>query len=205
MSTLVLVRHGQASLGTARYDQLSPLGLQQAVATGRTLAERWPAPTRVWVGPRARHQATWAGVATAWRSPVIAQHAEALDELAEAEQLGAPGDRATYLNAIERWARGALAIEGVASVEAFRARAVAWLESATADSAHGQQVLAVTSAGVIAMVTVHLLGLPTSSVMPLISVMRNASLTEVVFSARGRAIVSFNSASHLPSTLLSSM
>lgn len=35
MTTIVLVRHGQASFGTANYDRLSPLGERQAVLLGQ--------------------------------------------------------------------------------------------------------------------------------------------------------------------------
>jgi broad specificity phosphatase PhoE len=39
MGHLYLVRHGQASLGAADYDQLSPLGQQQSLRLG----EHWQA------------------------------------------------------------------------------------------------------------------------------------------------------------------
>src|SRR5688500_9799996 len=39
MSTLYLVRHGQASFGTDNYDLLSPVGEQQVRALGRYFAE----------------------------------------------------------------------------------------------------------------------------------------------------------------------
>jgi broad specificity phosphatase PhoE len=38
VSSLFLIRHGQASYGVANYDQLSPLGVQQARAIGAALA-----------------------------------------------------------------------------------------------------------------------------------------------------------------------
>ena len=38
MSSLYLIRHGQASYGVANYDQLSPLGVRQARAIGACLA-----------------------------------------------------------------------------------------------------------------------------------------------------------------------
>lgn len=40
MSTLVLIRHGQASLAAADYDVLSPIGVRQSEALGRHLAAR---------------------------------------------------------------------------------------------------------------------------------------------------------------------
>jgi broad specificity phosphatase PhoE len=62
VSTLLLVRHGQATFGADRYDALSPLGERQAAAAGKHLAGVWSAPTRVLCGPRVRHRATWAAI-----------------------------------------------------------------------------------------------------------------------------------------------
>jgi broad specificity phosphatase PhoE len=54
VSTLHLIRHGQASFGADDYDVLSPVGVEQARALGRYLARR---PTRIdaiYAGPRRR-------------------------------------------------------------------------------------------------------------------------------------------------------
>ena len=39
MASLYLIRHGQASFGSANYDQLSPLGQRQADISGQFFAE----------------------------------------------------------------------------------------------------------------------------------------------------------------------
>ena len=57
MSTLYLIRHGQASFGAEDYDVLSALGAEQARALGAYFAaRRWPVDA-LYVGPRARHDA----------------------------------------------------------------------------------------------------------------------------------------------------
>lgn len=58
MSTLILVRHGQASFGAADYDNLSPLGHEQGRSLGRWWASRGFCPQAVYVGPRRRHRQT---------------------------------------------------------------------------------------------------------------------------------------------------
>lgn len=58
MSTLLLVRHGQAQFLQPEYDRLSPLGEAQAKATGAHLAERLTAIHAVFAGPRQRQQRT---------------------------------------------------------------------------------------------------------------------------------------------------
>ena len=58
MGVLLLVRHGQASLGTADYDHLSELGYRQARATGARLARADLAIDRVMCGTLARQRDT---------------------------------------------------------------------------------------------------------------------------------------------------
>ena len=62
MGHLYLVRHGQASLGAADYDQLSPLGAQQS----QRLGEHWRAQglrfDAVITGSLKRHAQTLAGI-----------------------------------------------------------------------------------------------------------------------------------------------
>lgn len=59
---IYLVRHGQASLGAADYDNLSPLGEQQAVRLGEYFASRGVAFDAVYAGTLRRHAQTVAGV-----------------------------------------------------------------------------------------------------------------------------------------------
>ena len=58
MSTLLLVRHGQAELFTDNYDRLSDLGFSQAEALGRFWLERGIRPDLVFAGSMTRQQQT---------------------------------------------------------------------------------------------------------------------------------------------------
>ena len=61
MTTLLLIRHGQASLGAADYDVLSPLGERQAGRLGDHLAAmtgHYRAPDLIVSGPRKRQRDT---------------------------------------------------------------------------------------------------------------------------------------------------
>ena len=58
MSRLVLVRHAQASFGSVDYDELSPLGEEQARQLGAHWAAQKTLFDKVFVGPRRRHQHT---------------------------------------------------------------------------------------------------------------------------------------------------
>src|SRR4051794_9371080 len=78
MSVLTLVRHAQASLFAVNYDELSPVGRQQAGLLGEFWARRQIDFDAVYCGPRARHRQTAeiAGAACtqagrAWPEPVV--------------------------------------------------------------------------------------------------------------------------------------
>ncbi len=58
VSTLLLVRHGQASIHAQDYDVLTDKGLAQAQALGRAWAARGEALDAIYVGPRRRHRDT---------------------------------------------------------------------------------------------------------------------------------------------------
>lgn len=61
MSTLLLIRHGQASYGVENYDQLSPLGVRQARAIGAAIASdplHAPALDAIYCGPLRRQRDT---------------------------------------------------------------------------------------------------------------------------------------------------
>lgn len=58
MGTLAVVRHGQASLFAADYDELSPRGVAQAQFLGAHLREHGPHPDLVFTGPAKRQRET---------------------------------------------------------------------------------------------------------------------------------------------------
>ena len=58
MGVLLLLRHGQGSMGTADYDRLSELGYRQARAVGARLAGADLGISQVWCGGLARQQET---------------------------------------------------------------------------------------------------------------------------------------------------
>lgn len=221
MSSLILLRHGQASFGADRYDALSGRGRAQAEAVGRHLAARGRRFTRVWVGPRERHRLTakhaLEPLGHDWQMPAE----PALDEFAEGQQIlasaerrrgvklrgeGALGGRESvrlYTEEIEAWAERRVQIAGVPDPAMFRATVAEWLMRATAQTAAGQNLLAVTSGGVIAAVMTFVLDLPDARLAYFMRSVGNASLSEFVFSpGRGISLVSYNVSAHLPEELL---
>lgn len=215
MSRLILLRHGQASFGAARYDALSDLGREQSRAAGRLWLAQGLRCTRVWVGPRDRHRETAALALPALAGAAAPETEPALNEFAEGQQILASAakrlgpalsgaDRRRYAAEIDAWASGGIEIDEVPAPAAFRATVAAWLARATGDAAPDQTVLAVTSGGVIAAVLAEVLQLPDRRMAEFMRVIFNASLTELAFSrGRGMGLVSFNEVAHLPRGLLS--
>lgn len=222
MSTLILLRHGQASFGAQTYDALSPLGHEQAKAVGRHFQQQRLAIDRVQVGPRQRHLLTaelaLAPLGLEWdRSP----H-PALDEFAEGQQILAAaqarqsvilqgegrlsGKAAArcYFREIEAWCCGLTQIPGVPEVGVFRREVGQWCEQTLEEAASGVNLLAVTSGGVIAALLANALGLPDSAMARFMGVIYNASITELAFS-RGRppSLLSFNQVAYLEAGQLS--
>lgn len=66
MSRLLIVRHGQASAGSADYDRLSDLGWRQAAELGSYWARLGFIPDRVFTGPCRRQRQTAEAVAAAF-------------------------------------------------------------------------------------------------------------------------------------------
>ncbi len=67
MSRLLLLRHGQASLGAPDYDVLSPLGVVQSRELGRHLARMIDPPDAIYSGPLRRQRDTAAHLVAAAR------------------------------------------------------------------------------------------------------------------------------------------
>lgn len=223
MSILLFMRHGQAAFGETRYDVLSEVGVAQARATGAWMRERGDALATVWHGPRQRHVETAAQLLSGAGTGLEAQLVPGLDEFAEGEEVldaasllfgrpmsgpGAPS-RAEQLRcyeaAYEAWSRGEVDIAGRASYGEFRRGVRQWMQDVVAapGAPSGQQILAVTSGGVIAAAVCDVLGLPDTQWCALVRVINNASTTEIVFSKGRVGLRTFNGSAHLKRELTS--
>jgi broad specificity phosphatase PhoE len=226
MGHLVLVRHGQASFFGRSYDELSPLGREQAAALGEHWAKHGTAFDRVYVGPRRRHLQTYEGVANAYRARGLPfpepTPLDALDEhhgiTVIKHQLGrkdvdndalhpgeiGDGEREhavrqffrAYLEVMREWARGTIVVPEVESWSEFRARTLRALDTLCGGEGV-QSSVAFTSGGFVCSAAGWLLGLDEDRVIDLSVVCRNTSLTDVSFSGRRRSLVAFNALPHL--------
>lgn len=206
MGVLLLLRHGQASVGTADYDRLSGLGHLQAEAAGIRLARADLNIGQVWSGGLAR-QAESARVVLAelGRSPDDLATDARLDEYDPAGILGADDPFAaattpesqralqvTLDEALVRW------IKGDASYPQTHSDFLTRVDTVVADlAARPGTTLAITSAGVIAVACARLAGLPAERWPALARVVVNASITKLITGSTGTHLLTFNDHAHL--------
>ncbi len=216
MSTLLLIRHGQASLGEDDYDRLSPLGEQQGRSLGQYLAQIGRGFDRVFVGPRRRHRQTHEAAAEAVADAGLPfpepEHLGSFDEhqcpevLAHhrqdlATRLGLNGnsdDLQSYLKLFRQgslmWVRGELETPNhLEDWNAFRRRIRDDLEDIRQRVTEPKARVAVfTSGGAVAAAVGIALGLDDEKIIELSWSIRNGSLTELHFSKRGLGLAGFN-------------
>ena len=232
MSRLLLVRHGQASAGSADYDRLSELGWRQSRELGRYWARLGLVPDRVWVGPCRRQRETAEAVAEAfaggprpWPEPEplaeLDEHdgylvfTRSLPRLARAdaearaalELVDKPlgGDQrmyySVYRRVTRRWARGELDLPGgeprLEDWPVFRRRAEGAVDRVVDGGSGGKTAIVFTSAGPVAVAVGKALGLDDETVLGLSWTVRNASVSEFLFSGERFSLHSFNSQLHL--------
>jgi len=231
MSSLALVRHAQASFFADDYDQLSPLGHQQA----RLLGEFWGRSglqiDEIYVGPRQRHQQTAMAVAAGFQQvgrpspqPIVLQELDEYD-LSGVLKCLAPNlakSNSEFAALIERqrhgvtseeqvrnfqrmfeplmlhWQSARESCEGVESWPAFRARVERGLKVMTGSSSRGRSIVAFSSGGFIGTAAQLVLGAPARAALELNWRIRNAAVTEFVFTRERITLDTFNCFTHLP-------
>jgi broad specificity phosphatase PhoE len=223
MSSLFLVRHGQASFLEEDYDRLSPLGQAQGRQLGAFWASRGLAPDAVFVGPRSRHADTLEACAGAFaaaggRAFPPATMLPELDEIARlaaeaaaalAPPPGEPGDapapRMARWRAVSRlldatfrlWGEGLAGGEGVETFVSFRKRIARAVAQMREGEGKGRTVLAFTSGGVVGAAVGEALRCDDRAALDLGLMSHNASFTELVWSGPRISLATFNATPHL--------
>ena len=219
-STLVLVRHGQASFGADDYDVLSELGRRQARAAGEALRGRFEAVGRVVTGTMRRQRDTAAGCLDAMGLDVPCEEDAAWNEFDHEEVLrvyeprwadpaelrrdleaaGLPGafERA-FTAAVARWTGGAHDAEYRETWPGFVARVDGAL--ARLRDVRGGAALVFTSGGPIAAACrTHLGAADAPAVLAHAFRLANASVTTLETDSDALALRTFNDHAHLVRT-----
>jgi len=213
MGQLLLVRHGQASWGSADYDVLSETGWEQSRLLGRSLAVRGIAPDVVVSGGMRRHRETaeaclgaLGGVAVDTESDrgwdefdhvaMLAAHPEPFEGREPTKQ----EFQAWFEKATDRWTGGAHDADYAESFAAFADRVTAALRR-TAERAGSGTALVFSSGGPIAWAAASLLAedreVAGALWRRLNPVCVNSGVTRLVTGRRGLTLVTFNGHAHL--------
>ena len=218
VGVLLLVRHGQGSLGTSNYDELSELGHRQSRLVGARLARADLRVSQAWCGALARQRCTARTVLAELGPPpgelrtddrldeydhlgvLAADHA---GDLQSADHVGdpfasavTPESRLALQSALDeaigRWIQGGDGYPEPHS--AFTARVEAVIAELTALPG---TTMAVTSAGVIAVACARFTGLPADRWPALARVVVNTSVTRLITGRTGTHLLTFNDHAHL--------
>jgi broad specificity phosphatase PhoE len=220
MSSVFLVRHGQASFGASNYDELSAAGITQA----RLLAGHWRslgiALDAVYCGTLRRQVDTarvlldrYAADGIAMPEPIIdpAFNEYSFQPLLMAHALRTTGSehpdwarfkadqRAFYAffeDAVLAWTRGEIDAGGE-SWPAFQARCVDGLERVFGALGRGQAVAVFSSGGPIGVMVQRLLDLSDVATIRLKFTLYNAAVSQVLHDGNRATLTSFNTVAHL--------
>lgn len=212
MTTLYLVRHGQASFTSANYDQLSDLGYRQSAWLGEHFAARGIVFSRAVCGTLERQRQTARALLDAMGSaqPVV-EHpgwneysGDALYRAYHGEGWAAArakGDVREFYRTIKAalldWSEDRLPGPLPETWREFGDRVAAAMRSACDGLPHDANVLAASSGGAISRGVTSLLGAPAQAAIELNLQYRNSAFCEVFASPRSLRVVSFNCIPHL--------
>jgi broad specificity phosphatase PhoE len=210
MAAIYLLRHGQASFGTADYDVLSPVGELQAKVLGDELRRREIRVAAVWSGTLRRQLATAAACLPAagvdlevrqdprWNEydhlglvPEGQAEAGSTDLAASARRFQAALD-----GALSRWMAGDAPAGNTGTWVQFSGGAFDAAGEVFAGLPKGGAALVFTSAGLISALCARLLNLPPEGFLALNRTMANASVTKLVSGRSGVSLLSYNEHGH---------
>lgn len=223
MSVIYLVRHGQASFGSANYDELSPRGRIQARLLGKHFLRIQLPVHSVYAGELKRQVDTAREVLGVFEDgghklppyqglPEFNEYdSGAIVSILKKEltrenpqllrDIENPPDRKTFQNAFEeivaRWVSGELNLDGLPRWDAFQERVRRGLAIVRADNGRRKNILVFTSGGPIAVAIQTALTLSDMMTMKMSWQVMNASVTRLIYSEERLILASFNNVSHL--------
>jgi broad specificity phosphatase PhoE len=216
MPTVLLIRHAQASFGTADYDVLSELGYGQVAALQRALARRRIVADCMVSGSLQRQRDTGqpcadnAGAVLTiderWNEydddAVLSHHSTTRIRLVRSPTDPAPAATSRDFQlvadqALQGWVDAGAASACAQSWPDFLAVVNRALDAVGTQLRTGQTALVFSSSGVIAALAASLIGQPEHVFVALNRVSVNTAITKVILGSRGKTLVSYNDHSHL--------
>ena len=211
MAKLFLVRHGQAAFGEDNYDQLSELGHQQARWLGEYFRERGVTFKRALAGGLMRQQDTAKSLLAATENPPPLDTHPGLDEydghalytshtgsadVAGHQKRDAVDYWRTFRGAYQGWVDGTLVGEHESWAD-FGGRIHQALSTVCTGLSREDNVLAVSSGGVIGTTIAGLLQTAPRSAIELNFQFRNSAFCEIIVGRSEWRLSTFNALPHL--------
>jgi broad specificity phosphatase PhoE len=220
MSTLYLIRHGQASFGTDNYDQLSDTGREQVRLLGEYFAETGERVDRIYTGTLRRQRETAEIIASAlgpaappitiegafdeYDSDVMLREFAGSLTAAELAEAGWPElrhDRRKFQFFLERaaraWVEARIEAQSMLPWQDFHGRITRTLQQIMQAEGRSKTLMISTSGGVIGTTVAHVLGLSNHMGIELNWAVHNASITRLIYSADKTSLSMFNALPHL--------
>lgn len=220
MGAIYLLRHGQASFGSNNYDQLSPIGHQQAKVLGAALKARGVQPDVLVSGTMQRHLETAAGALGEMGVELTGMHQHSgvnefdhenvievaepryVDKLVMMSDMAASGDpRRTFQkffqDAVSRWVGGNHDDEYKEPWSVFKLRVVSALDDLVKQTPPKGSTLVFTSGGTISVICAHLLGLSDAQAFTINWTLANTGITKIQAGRDGLHLLSVNEHAHV--------
>jgi broad specificity phosphatase PhoE len=212
MPAIYLVRHGQASFGSADYDVLSPTGVQQSKVLGEELNRRGLLVNQVWSGTLSRQRATAAACLPVAGIDVECQEDPRWNEYdmdallprflpeLDIDPATAAASPREFQKMLERamiaWSDSGESVGTAGTWTEFCTTPCRALAEVFEGLGRGGVALVFTSGGVISAICASLLGLAPQGFLAVNRTMVNAGLTKVVQGPLGTSLVSLNEHAH---------
>ncbi len=214
MSTLYLVRHGQASFGAADYDNLSDLGAQQSAVLGLYLKAKNISFDAAYIGTLRRHAQTYAGIAQglglseqARARPGLNEYdSNAVVQAIHPEPLSQENSPENYRkhfrllrDGLSAWMAGTASPLGMPAYPDFVKGITDVLDEVRAEfgAKEDARILICSSGGPISTAVGHVLGTSPQATIELNLRIRNSSVTEFAFTPKRHMLVTYNTLPHL--------
>ena len=221
MGVIYLVRHGQASFGADDYDQLSPLGQEQARHLGKWINDCGLNVAAIATGTQKRHRQSAAACSTLcstpapdnWRADagfnefdhheVLVRHRpdfaepQALKQFLANSRNSRQEFQQIFSQAVARWIDGSHDADYAESFSVFRERVTTALQRLIDSAASGEDAWLFTSGGSISAIVQGVLAIPDARIFELNWTLVNTGVTKLLHRP-GRISLSYiNSHAHL--------
>ena len=212
MTTIYLVRHGQASFGKEDYDNLSEIGLKQAFLLGQHFKTLNLKFDKIFVGTLKRQIQTYKQIIKSYDISIDYESTPLLNEYdVKSVLMGFVNGRSLtkdelhdkkihfnlLRNAVTAWSENKVFNDISETWNEFDGRAKKFLNIINKNKYKSKSILVVSSGGTISMILKQILSLPSSQFVNFHFQIFNTSYSQIKINDFGMSLSLFNSIAHL--------